>query len=120
MAWPSIFPAAITMPAPIWPGFSVYADIGLAIRELRRTGRLGGGDKIVYVDLDAHQGNGICRTFMGDARVFIYDQYNALNFPLISAHQRQIDCDVAARLRLSREQITFPGCKPDCRHFSTP
>jgi histone deacetylase 11 len=75
-------------------GFSAYADIGLAIHELRRTGRLGEGDKVVYVDLDAHQGNGVCRTFVNDSRIFIYDQYNALNFPFDQRAQRRIDCDV--------------------------
>jgi histone deacetylase 11 len=75
-------------------GFSVYADIGLAIHELRRTGRLAERDKIVYVDLDAHQGNGVCRTFVNDNRVFIYDQYNAMNFPFDQRAQRRIDCDV--------------------------
>src|SRR6185437_14918323 len=51
-------------------------------------------DKVVYVDLDAHQGNGVCRTFVNDSRVFIYDQYNAFNFPFDQRAQRRIDCDV--------------------------
>jgi histone deacetylase 11 len=75
-------------------GFSAYADVGLAVDELRRGGLLGEQDRIVYVDLDAHQGNGVCRTFMRDSRVFIYDQYNAMNFPFDQVAQRRIDCSV--------------------------
>ncbi len=63
-------------------GFSAYADVGLAIHELRRTGLLHEKGKVVYVDLDAHQGNGVCRTFFDDSRVFIYDQYNRDIFPM--------------------------------------
>jgi histone deacetylase 11 len=75
-------------------GFSAYADVGLAVHELRQSGRLSEQDKIVYVDLDAHQGNGVCRTFMDDSRVFIYDQYNQHIFPLDVRARRRIDCDV--------------------------
>jgi histone deacetylase 11 len=75
-------------------GFSIYADVGLAVDHLRRNGRLSEADKIVYVDLDAHQGNGVCRTFVNDSRVFIYDQYNVFNFPFDQRAQRRIDCDV--------------------------
>ena len=75
-------------------GFSAYADVGLAVRRLRATGRLADQDRVVYVDLDAHQGNGVCRTFFDDARVFIYDQYNRHIFPGDLRAQRRIDCDV--------------------------
>ncbi len=75
-------------------GFSAYADVGLAVHDLRASGRLKQDDKIVYVDLDAHQGNGVCRTFYDDRRVFIYDQYNMHIFPLDVIAQRRIDCDV--------------------------
>jgi histone deacetylase 11 len=75
-------------------GFSAYADVGIAVHELRRTNVLGDKDKIVYVDLDAHQGNGVCRTFFEDSRVFIYDQYNRNIFPHDVKAQRRIDCDV--------------------------
>lgn len=78
-------------------GFCAYADVGLAVAELRQTGRLGDADKVVYVDLDAHQGNGVCRTFMDDPSVFIYDQYNADIFPHDVEAQRRIDCKVTVR-----------------------
>jgi histone deacetylase 11 len=75
-------------------GFSAYADVALAIHDLRASGRLGESDRIVYVDLDAHQGNGVCRSFMDDARMFIYDQYNRDIFPMDDRARRRIDCDV--------------------------
>ena len=79
-------------------GFCAYADIGFAIHELRRAGHLANTDTIIYIDLDAHQGNGVCRTFVDDPRVFIYDQYNLLNFPFDARARRRIDCDVALAL----------------------
>ncbi|HEV8293155.1 MAG TPA: histone deacetylase [Tepidisphaeraceae bacterium] len=75
-------------------GFSAYADVGFAIASLRREGQLSETEKIVYVDLDAHQGDGVCRTFRDDSRVFIYDQYNREIFPMDVEAQRRIDCDV--------------------------
>lgn len=75
-------------------GFCAYADVGLAVADLRQSGRLKDNDKIVYVDLDAHQGNGVCRTFFDDNRVFIYDQYNLHIFPQDIEAQRRIDCKV--------------------------
>jgi histone deacetylase 11 len=78
-------------------GFSAYADVGLAVHELRRSGALREEDKIAYVDLDAHQGNGVCRTFAGDPRVLIYDQYNEVIFPADAQARRRIDCDVPMR-----------------------
>jgi len=75
-------------------GFSAYADVGLAVSDLRESGRLKESDKVVYVDLDAHQGNGVCRTFQNDNRIFIYDQYNLHIFPQDVEAQRRIDCKV--------------------------
>lgn len=76
-------------------GFCVYADVGLAIHDLRRGGLLGGEDRIVHIDLDAHQGDGVCRTFAHDSKVFLYDQYNRNVFPQDTVARRRIDCDVA-------------------------
>jgi histone deacetylase 11 len=75
-------------------GFSAYADVGLAILELRRTSVLRELDNLAYIDLDAHQGNGVCRTFASDPRVMIYDQYNEFIFPCDVEARRRIDCDV--------------------------
>ena len=82
-------------------GFSAYADVGLAIDDLRRAATLAESDKVVYVDLDAHQGNGVARTFESDPRVFVYDQYNAHIFPGDAKARRRIDCDVPLPHRCS-------------------
>jgi histone deacetylase 11 len=78
-------------------GFSIYNDIAIAIHALRREGRLKDDDKIVYVDCDAHQGNGVCRAFADDNRVFIYDLYNAAIYPNDAEARRRNDCDVPVR-----------------------
>ena len=76
-------------------GFSVYADLALAIADLRASGALGENDRIAYVDCDAHQGNGVCRCFDRDSSVFIYDQFNSEIYPWRDAKaQRRIDCAV--------------------------
>ena len=75
-------------------GFCVYNDIALAVHALRGDGALKDDDTVVYVDCDAHQGNGVCRAFAGDGRVFIYDCYNAAIYPRDADARRRIDCDV--------------------------
>lgn len=62
-------------------GFCVYADIALAIRRLRRDGRLSPEGRVVYVDLDAHQGNGVARCVLEDRSVRLFDVYNGLIYP---------------------------------------
>ena len=76
-------------------GFCVYSDIALAIHSLRQEGLLAANDRIAYVDLDAHQGNGVCHAFMRDNRVFIFDMYNSTIYPSYDVGARErIDCDV--------------------------
>ncbi|MEQ8790771.1 MAG: histone deacetylase [Pirellulaceae bacterium] len=75
-------------------GFSIYSDIGIAIAALRRDGLLSDDARVAYIDLDAHQGNGVCRVFERDSRVFIFDMYNALIYPLEIATRQRIDCDI--------------------------
>ncbi|HEX8915175.1 MAG TPA: histone deacetylase [Humisphaera sp.] len=80
-------------------GFSAYADVGLAVDRLRRTGRLGPDDLVAHVDLDAHQGDGVCRTFFGDRRVFILDCYHGGIFPLDSRARGRVDCNLPLKDR---------------------
>lgn len=76
-------------------GFCVYADIALAIHRLRRDGSLTDADKIVFIDTDAHQGNGVCHDFVNDPRIFIYDQFNREIYPAFDRDaKRRIDCAV--------------------------
>ena len=97
-------------------GFSIYNDIALAIGALRRDGALGEHGKVVYVDCDAHQGNGVCHAFEKDPRVFIYDLFNSAIYPASdAAAKRRIDCPVpVSPNRTSAEYLatlksTLPG-----------
>lgn len=60
-------------------GFCAYADITLAIKFLFE--RVEGVSRATIIDLDAHQGNGHERDFMGDKRVYIMDVYNRHIYP---------------------------------------
>jgi histone deacetylase 11 len=62
-------------------GFCVFSDIALIVRQLREQKRLQAADTILYVDLDAHQGNGVCHEFLSGERVFIFDMYNQDIYP---------------------------------------
>jgi histone deacetylase 11 len=75
-------------------GFSVYSDIGTAITVLRNERLLGPHDRVVYIDLDAHQGNGVARVFVDDPRVFLFDVYNEFIYPRDAHARRRIDRDL--------------------------
>ncbi|KAM9859214.1 histone deacetylase 11 [Aulostomus maculatus] len=60
-------------------GFCAYADITLTIKFLFE--RVESISQATIIDLDAHQGNGHERDFMGDGRVFIMDMYNRHIYP---------------------------------------
>lgn len=76
-------------------GFCIYADVAIAIAALRNTQRLADTDRIAYIDLDAHQGNGVCHAFRDDACVFIFDMYNPSIYPWHDlAAKDRIDCDL--------------------------
>lgn len=61
-------------------GFCVYADIPLAIQRLRTEY---GIKKILYVDLDAHQGNGVeaYKKRFNDEQLYVLDAFNLDNYP---------------------------------------
>jgi len=76
-------------------GFSIYNDIGIAVANLRRKKLIADNSRIAYIDTDAHQGNGVCHTFMNDHRVFIFDIFNCHIYPILDVEARKrIDCDV--------------------------
>lgn len=76
-------------------GWCCYDDIMLAVRRVR----LATGNKVkrvLYVDLDAHQGNGVARdklTFK-DEHLFILDMYNSRIFPRDFEAKPAIDVNV--------------------------
>jgi histone deacetylase 11 len=76
-------------------GFCIYGDVALAIDALRRDGLLAADDRVVHIDLDAHQGNGVCHFFMHDRAMFLFDAYNAEVYPAYDRDARQrLDCDI--------------------------
>ena len=79
-------------------GFCLYNDIAVAIHAMRAEGRLGTDTRVAYIDLDAHQGNGVCHAFLHDPRVFLFDMYNAQTYPAYDHTARErIDCNVPLR-----------------------
>jgi histone deacetylase 11 len=97
-------------------GFCVFNDVAFLLHGLRAEGGLGPDDRVAYIDLDAHQGNGVCHHFSADRRVFIYDAFNRDNYPAYDRVARaRIDCPVplppgcngAGYLRLL--ELSLPG-----------
>lgn len=76
-------------------GFCLFSDIALIVHQLRQMKALTETSRIVYIDLDAHQGNGVCHQFLDDMRFFAFDMYNRDVYP---ASDRiaidRIDCPV--------------------------
>lgn len=62
-------------------GFCVFSDAALIVHQLRQEKLLQPDDRIAYVDLDAHHGNGVCHQFLADKRVSIFDMYNENVYP---------------------------------------
>jgi histone deacetylase 11 len=59
-------------------GFCALADISLIVKYLRLEHKI---KRAMIIDLDAHQGNGYQRDFLGDKDVFIVDMYNKEIYP---------------------------------------
>jgi len=75
-------------------GFSFYADIPLAIFKLwEKNSAL----KVLVIDLDAHQGNGIADYFKDDKRVSIMDVYNEEIWPEDEEAKKYIDFNIPVR-----------------------
>ena len=68
---------------------------------------LAADDRVAYIDLDAHQRNGVARVFFDDPRVFLFDVYNEQIYP----H------DVYARRRIDHD-LPIPGGYDDQRYLS--
>jgi histone deacetylase 11 len=73
-------------------GFCVFNDIAYLVHRLRADGQLGPDDRVAYIDLDAHQGNGVCHHFRSDRRVIMYDAFNRDIYPHDPAARERIDC----------------------------
>ncbi|BBN04119.1 histone deacetylase 11 [Marchantia polymorpha subsp. ruderalis] len=101
-------------------GFCVYADITLCIQFAFT--RLSFA-RVMIIDLDAHQGNGHERDFVGDDRVYILDIYNSQIYPFDEEAKIRINQRVELRNQTSSEdylrildeqlQIAKQAFKPD-------
>lgn len=104
-------------------GFCLLSDIAYMIETLRSEGHLNKGDRIVYVDLDVHQGNGISCDYANDPALTILDAYNRAIYPVFGGPpQGRVDvavpldpgCRDARYLDLvgqGLESLDFEGCK---------
>lgn len=72
-------------------GFCFFADIPLAVMKLRSDNP---GIKILVIDLDAHQGNGVSDTLQSISDVFILDVYNYETFPNDIAGEKNVHVPV--------------------------
>lgn len=66
-------------------GFCVYSDIAVAIEVARAERRL---ERVMVVDLDVHQGNGVEAIYQGDPGVEVFDMYNSQIYPMGDADAR--------------------------------
>jgi histone deacetylase 11 len=78
-------------------GFCVFNDVAYLVHGLRNGGQLEPDDRIAYIDLDAHQGNGVCHHFRTDRRVFVYDAFNRDIYPFDPTARERIDCAIPLR-----------------------
>ena len=69
-------------------GFCFFADIPLAVREFWEVYPQA---KVLIVDLDAHQGNGVSRLLGPDPRCAILDVYNGDIYPNDTEAERYVD-----------------------------
>ena len=60
-------------------GFCVFNDMALAARLLLDEGSV---KKILFIDLDVHQGNGNAYVFRNEAAVYTFSMHGAKNYPL--------------------------------------
>ena len=75
-------------------GFCPFADIPLAMKILwEEIPNL----KIMYVDLDAHQGNGVESILKDDPNVYIFDCYNENNYPWDKDAQQYIKKHIVSK-----------------------
>jgi len=71
-------------------GFCVFNDVVVAVRALRRAGRV---ERVLVVDLDVHQGDGTHAAFMDDPETFTFSVNGFRNYPF-----RRVPGDLEADL----------------------
>ena len=89
-------------------GFSIYADAAIAVQSLRKKALIENDSRIVYVDTDAHQGNGFCHAFMHDRHAYVFDVFNSKIYPAMDIKARErIDCPV--KINSSTTDLEYLG-----------
>lgn len=68
-------------------GFCVYNDIAIAVKKLHQKYPEA---KVLYVDLDAHQGNGVSSALGTDSRVIIFDVFGKYNYPVFGSDPKGV------------------------------
>src|SRR3990167_10420022 len=88
-------------------GFSLFPDITLAVRQLRKYFNI---ERVMIIDLDANHGDGISRDFLGDEHVYIIDFYNTDVFPKNKPHSKAISSEYVVT-----KQDTDETCNSEVR-----
>lgn len=78
-------------------GFSMFADITMIVHFIQE--KYVDIKKILIIDLDAHQGNGYGRDFVGNENVYIMDVYNSEIFP----HDEEAKAAIRRKVELNSE-----------------
>jgi histone deacetylase 11 len=78
-------------------GFCLFSDVGVALASCRKAGLVGPDDLVLYIDTDAHQGNGLSYVFMHDEKVKLFDIYNRDIYPRDPVAAGRVDCGLPIR-----------------------
>ena len=99
-------------------GFCLIHDAAVAVRVLRREGRL---RRALFVDLDVHQGNGTVACFEGDPDAYTFSIHEESNYPWpkergsldVGLDTRAGDAEYLAALEASLGRIAREFPRPD-------
>jgi histone deacetylase 11 len=89
-------------------GFCIYSDIAIAIHFARLQGALKQTDRILYIDVDAHLGNGVAAMFNDDPTVLILDAFNRNAYPTLRPTTRQALARVTVPVPLAAGTTDIP------------
>ena len=92
-------------------GFCVFADVSYALKSLWQDNTLADDALVLYIDLDAHMGNGVAHCFLEDPRVRLFDMYNNEIYPYDPEAAQRIDCNLP--LKIGCEEDLYLGILAD-------
>lgn len=85
-------------------GFCLVSDVAYLVHVLREDGSLQKDDRLLYIDLDVHQGNGVSDYYAHSSEVRLLDLYNEEIYPVYGG-------DVSAEVSIARPLP--PGCSDE-------